>query len=64
MAQRVVHHVVGGLAPGCVPLFLTDDLQDDGIARLSHFGAWMQPERLQAKGARPTPRWIPLPELL
>jgi hypothetical protein len=24
MAQRVVHHVTRVLAPGCVPLFLTD----------------------------------------
>jgi IS1 family transposase len=64
MAQRVVHQVVGVLAPGCVPLFLTDGLKDYGTALLTHFGAWMQPERRPATGARPKPRWIPLPELL
>ena len=28
MAQRVVHQVTRVLAPGCVPLFLTDSLKD------------------------------------
>ena len=28
MAQRVVHQVVQGLAPGCVPLFLTDGFKE------------------------------------
>src|SRR5215471_9218101 len=32
MAQRVVHQVTGVLAPGCVPLFLTDGLKDYGTA--------------------------------
>ena len=64
MAQRVVHQVVEVLAPGCVPLFLTDGLKDYGTALLTHCGDWMQPERRQAQGARPQPRWIPLPELL
>jgi IS1 family transposase len=64
MAQRMVHQVVGVLAPGCVPLFLTDGLKEYGTALLTHFGAWRQPERRHAKGVRPQPRWIPLPELL
>ena len=64
MAQRVVHQVTQGLAPGCVPLFLTDGLKDYGTALLTHFGAWMQPERRQDKGPMPKPRWMPLPELL
>src|SRR5215471_8344994 len=64
MAQRVVHQVTQVLAPGCVPLFLTDGLKDYGTALLTHFGYWMQPERRQAKGPRPKPRWMPLPELL
>ncbi len=64
MAQRVVHQVVQVLAPGCVPLFLTDGLKDYGTALLSHFGHWMQPQRRQAKGAMPKPRWMPLSELL
>ena len=45
MAQRVVHQVTQVLAPGCVPLFLTDGLKDYGTALLTHFGQWMQPER-------------------
>ena len=38
MAQRVVHQVTQVLAPGCVPLFLTDGLKDYGTALLTHFG--------------------------
>ena len=64
MAQRVVHQLVEVLAPGCVPLFLTDGLKDYGTALLTHFGHWMQPERRQDKGPRPKPRWMPLPALL
>jgi hypothetical protein len=64
MAQRVVHQVTRMLAPGCVPLFLTDGLKDYGTALLTHFGSWMQPERRQDKGPRPKPRWVPQPELL
>ena len=64
MAQRVVHQVTQMLAPGCVPLFLTDGLKDYGTALLTHFGQWRQPERRQDKGPRPKPRWMPLPALL
>jgi len=64
MAQRVVHQVTQVLAPGCVPLFVTDGLTDYATALLTHFGSWMQPERRQDKGPRPKPRWMPLPELL
>ena len=64
MAQRVVHQVTQVLAPGCVPLFLTDGLKDYATALLTHFGHWMQPERRQDKGPMPKPRWMPLPELL
>jgi IS1 family transposase len=64
MAQRVVHQVLRLLAPGCVPLFLTDGLKDYGTALLTHFGHWMQPERRQDRGPLPKPRWMPLPELL
>jgi IS1 family transposase len=64
MAQRVVHQVTQVLAPGCVPLFLTDGLKDYGTALLTHFGYWMQPARRQDKGPRPKPRWMPLPALL
>jgi hypothetical protein len=64
MAPRVVPQVTQVLAPGCVPLFLTDGLKDYGTALLTHFGYWMQPERRQDKGPRPQPRWMPLPALL
>jgi hypothetical protein len=64
MAQRVVHQVTRVLAPGCVPLFLTDGLKDYATALLTHFGDWRQPQRRQAKGPMPKPRWVPLPELL
>ena len=64
LAQRVVHQVTRVLAPGCVPLFLTDGLKDYATALLTHFGSWMQPARRQDKGPMPKPRWMPLPELL
>jgi hypothetical protein len=64
MAQRVVHQVTAMLAPGCVPLFLTDGFNEYKTAILAHFGSWTQPERRQDKGPRPKPRWLPLPELL
>src|SRR4030095_15186603 len=64
MAQRVVHQVTQMLAPGCVPLFVTDGLKDYATALLTHFGQWMHPERRQDKGPIPKPRWMPLPALL
>jgi len=64
MAQRVVHQVVERLAPGCVPLCLTDGLKDYATALLTHFGQWRQPARRREKGPLPKPRWVPVPELL
>ena len=64
MAQCLVHQVVGILAPGCVPVFLTDGFKEYTTALLTHFGQWVQPERRQDKGPRPQPRWMPLPQLL
>jgi IS1 family transposase len=64
MAQRVVHQVVQVLAPGCVPLFLTDGLKEYTTALLAHFGQWVQSSRSQATGPMPKPRWMPLPTLL
>ncbi len=64
MAQCVVHQVIQVLAPGCVPLFLTDGFKAYMTALLTHFGHWIQPERRQAKGPMPKPRWMPLPQLL
>jgi IS1 family transposase len=64
MAQNVVHQVVQVVAPGCVPLFLTDGFKEYTTALLAHFGHWIQPERRQATGPMPNPRWMPLPQLL
>jgi IS1 family transposase len=64
MAQRVVHQVVQVLAPGCVPLFLTDGFKEYTTALLTHCGQWVQPPRRQDKGPHPKPRWMPLPHLL
>jgi len=64
MAQRFVHHVTQVLAPDCVPLFVTDGFREYLTALLTHYGQWVQPPRRQAKGPRPKPRWIPLPQLL
>ena len=64
MAQRVVHQVRERLAPGCVPLCVTDGFKEYMSALLSHFGHWVQLERRQATGPAPKPRWMPLPGLL
>ncbi len=64
MAQRVVHQVVQVLAPGCVPLFLTDGFKEYTTALLTHYGQWMHPPRQRAQGPAPKPRWRPLPTLL
>jgi IS1 family transposase len=64
MAQRLVHQGAQVLAPDCAPLFLTDGLQDYLSALVTHYGQWMQPERQQAKGPKPKPRWMPRPQLL
>ena len=64
MAQRIVHQVTQVVAPGCIPLFLTDGLKDYGTALLTHFGQWRHPVRRQEKGPRPKPRWMPRPALL
>jgi hypothetical protein len=64
MAQRMVHQVAQVLAPGCVPLFVTDGFKEYATALLTHFGHWVQPPRRQATGAAPKPRWMPRPQLL
>jgi hypothetical protein len=63
MAPPVVHQVTQVLAPPWVPLLLTDGLKDDAPALLAHWGHWMPPERRQAQGPRPPPRWMPRPAL-
>jgi IS1 family transposase len=64
MAQRVGHQVVQGLAPGGVPLCLTDGFKEDATALLPHCGQWVQPSRRHDKGPPPKPRWPPRPPLL
>jgi len=64
MAQRLVHQVTQVLAPDCSPLFLTDGFREYLTALVTHYGQWLHPERRQAKGPRPMPRWMPQPGLL
>jgi len=64
MAQAVLHQIVQMLAPGCVPLFLSDGNPSYLPAIVRHFGHWVQLPRRQAKGPAPKPRWMPLPGLL
>jgi transposase-like protein/IS1 family transposase len=64
MAQRLVHQLTQVLAPGCAPLFLTDGFREYLTALVTHYGQWIQPERRQAKGPAPKPRWMPQPKLL
>jgi IS1 family transposase len=64
MAQCVVHQVAEVLAPGCMPLFLSDGFKEYTTALLTHYGHWVQPSRRQATGPAPKPRWLPLPGLL
>jgi transposase-like protein/IS1 family transposase len=61
MAQQLVHGVVGVLAPGVVPLFLTDQLAAYGKALLTHFGCWV--ERVSEKSGRILHRWMPVEQL-
>jgi IS1 family transposase len=64
MAQAVLHQIAQLLAPGCVPLFLSDGNPTYLPAMARHFGHWVQLPRRQAKGPVPKPRWMPLPGLL
>jgi transposase-like protein len=64
MAQAVLHQIAQLLAPGCVPLFLSDGYAHYLTAIVTHFGHWMQMPRRQARGPAPKPHWMPLPTLL
>jgi len=64
MAQRLVHQLTQVLAPDCAPLFLTDGVREYLTALVTHYGQWMPPERRQATGPKPKPRWRPQPKLL
>jgi hypothetical protein len=64
MAQAVLHQIAQLLAPGCVPLFLSDGNLSYLPAIVRHFGHWVQSPRQHAKGSASKPRWMPLPGLL
>ena len=57
MAQRLVHGVVSVLAPGVVPLFVTDQLAAYTKALLTHFGCWV--EKTSERSGRVLRRWVP-----
>ena len=64
MAQAVLHQIVQLVAPGCVPLFVSDGYPHSLTAIVTHCGHWVQPPRRQTTGPVPKPRWMPLAELL
>jgi IS1 family transposase len=64
MAHVMLHQIAQLLAPGCVPLFLSDGNPNYLPAIVTHFGHWVQLPRRQATGPAPKPRWMPLPALL
>src|SRR5712692_460590 len=53
MAQRLVHRLKQVLAPGRIPLFLTDGFKAYATALLTHCGHWVQPPRRQLTGPAP-----------
>jgi IS1 family transposase len=64
MAQAMLHQLAQLLAPGWVPLFLSDGYAHYLSAIVTHFGHWVQPSGRQGRGPAPRPRWMPLPGLL
>jgi len=62
-AQLLIHMIVALLAPGCVPLFISDQWSAYGVALLTHFGHWVEMPRRHQRGPAPQPCWSPLPEL-
>jgi IS1 family transposase len=64
LAQAVLHQLTQLLAPGCVPLFLSDGYPHYLTAIVTHFGCWVHPPRQRATGPAPKPRWMPQPGLL
>ena len=62
VAQRLVHGVMIVLAPGVVPLFVTDQLAAYGRALLGHYGQWV--ERVNEQSGRVVRRWVPEERLL
>jgi IS1 family transposase len=62
-AQLLIHAIMLTLAPGVVPLFLSDQLVHYTTALLTHFGHWVERPRRSKYGPAPKPRWEPLPAL-
>ena len=62
-AQLLIHDVVQVLAPGCVPLFTSDQWAPYAVALLTHYGYWRKTPRRHKYGRPPKPRWKPLPIL-
>jgi IS1 family transposase len=62
-AQLLIHAIRAVLAPGVVPLFLSDQLRHYTTAILTHFGHWVKVPRRSKYGPAPKDRWEPLPEL-
>ena len=50
MAQAMLHQIAQLLAPGCMPLFLSDGNPNYLPAIVAHFGHWVQLPRRQARG--------------
>ena len=62
-AQLLIHAIRQLLAPGCVPVFLSDQWSAYASALLTHFGHWVAVPRRYQRGRSPKPRWQPLPGL-
>jgi hypothetical protein len=56
MAHAVLHQLAQLVAPGCVPLFLSDGYSHYLTAIVTHFGHWVQPPQRHARGPVPKPR--------
>jgi hypothetical protein len=63
-AHAVLHQSTPRVAPGCVPLVLSDGKPHYLAAIVAPGGHGVQPARRQATGPAPQPRWMPLAELL
>jgi IS1 family transposase len=63
-AQTLIHAIARLLAPGCLPLFISDQWSAYGTALLTHFGHFVPTPRRHRLGRPPKPRWQPLPGLL
>jgi len=63
-AQRLIHAIRLLLAPGCLPLFTSDQWSAYAAALLTHFGQWVAIPRRNSRGRPPKPRWQAVSGLL